>query len=588
MQFVDPVKCPSIRRRVLAAVAFSAIVLASTAAIAKRGPDGDGAIDAKIDDSIDKKVEEKLEDRLDRKVDDKVDSKIDDKVDDKVDAQLGGEIDDKVEDRSGRAIDGKLDDRYVKDAADGAAKVVAKALENQAKSVFDRERDAADAAHRAAIETAKTKFEKARRIEGADQDALKAEFEAAKEAADAAYDSKKDALKADLEAAKDAADLLEDADDYSGDDDDAAPVKRLFEAEVDDNGDRKTRGEWLMLVDEAEATALASRGYKLEAVEVLPSLGAVLMRASISVSGDIADVEAAIRHDAPSAGIDYNHLYGYHPASGAPSPRGRAPRAAMQLGTSETGKGLKIGVIDTRVDVAHEVFAGAALTVNDFVPYEALRPSDHGTSVVSILAGRSAAFEGLAPEAEVYEASVFFAAPDGAVSATTESIVKAIDWLAQQEVSVINLSLAGPPNEILEGAVARARAKGLSIVAAVGNEGPAARPLYPAAYDGVVGVTAVGENKHVYRLAGRGRQVDFAAPGVDVLHADGLGGYSATSGTSLAAPFVTAVLAAAVRDGRGSAMALEQLEADAEDLGERGRDPVYGAGLIRAPAEQAR
>lgn len=571
--------------RLLAAAAAAAIILAAPGAFAKKGSGGDD-IDDKIDDKVDKKVEDKVDDRLDRKVDDKVDDKIDDRVDSKVDDKLDDDIDEKVEDRSGRDIDDRADDRASDKAAESGADRAADALEDQAKATFDRERDAADAAHRAAIDAAKDKFDKARRVEGADIDALKAEFEAAKDAADADFDAKRDALKADLDAAKDAADAVEDAEDFAErDDDDDAPALRLFEAELDDNGDRRTRGEWLMLVDADEAKALAARGYHLEAVEELPSLGAVLMRASISVAGDIGEAEAAVRRDAPGADIDYNHLYVYHPASGAPSPRGVAPRAAMKIGAGETGRGLKIGVIDTRVDVAHEALSGAALTVSDFVPYDAPRPGDHGTSVVSIIAGRSASFEGLAPDAEIYEASVFFAAPDGAVSATTESIVRAIDWLAAQNVSVINLSLAGPPNEILKGAVARANERGLTIVAAVGNEGPAARPLYPAAYDGVIGVTAVASDKRVYRLAGRGGQVDFAAPGVDVLHADDRGGYSATSGTSLAAPFVTAIVAAAGRDGGLDAAAMRRLEESAEDLGETGRDPVYGAGLIRSLSE---
>ncbi len=588
--------------RLLAAAAAAAIALAAPAAFAKKGPGGSDNIDDKIDDKVDKKVEDKVEDRLDRKVDDKVDDKlddrvddkIDDKVDDRVDGKLDGKIDGKVDDKAdGRSAsdidkraDNRADDRASGRAANDAADRAADTLEAEAKAVFDRERDAADLAHRAAIDAAKDRFDAARRLDGADIDALKAEFEAAKDAADAEYDTRKEALKADLDAAKDAADAIEDAEDFAGrDDDGAAPALRRFEAELDGNGDRRTRGEWLMLVSEDEARALAARGYRLEAVEELPSLGAVLMRASTSVAGDIGDAEAAVRRDAPDADIDYNHLYVYHPASAGPSPKGVAPRAAMKVGAAETGRGLKIGVIDTRVDAAHEALSGAALTVSDFVPYDAPRPGDHGTSVVSIIAGRSASFEGLAPDAEIYEASVFFAAPDGGVSATTESIVKAIDWLAAHDVSVINLSLAGPPNEILKGAVARANERGIAIVAAVGNEGPAARPLYPAAYDGVIGVTAVASDKRVYRLANRGGQVDFAAPGVDVLHADDRGGYSAASGTSFAAPFVTAVLAAAGRNGRLDAGALKRLEESAEDLGEAGRDPVYGAGLIRPLGE---
>ncbi len=562
--------------RLLAAAAAGALILAAPAADAKRGPGGGDDIDDQIDDKIDRQVEDKVDDRIDRKLDDKVDSRLDDKLD--------GKIDDKIDDRSGRDADDKVDERTAERAGeDSADRAAARALEDRAKDLFDRNLDAADAAHKREIDTAKDAFDAARRIDGADEQALKAEFEAVKDAADATYRATKDLLKSDYEAARDEADALEDA--ARGDFDDDAPSPRIFEVDLDDSGDRRTRGEWLVLVDPAEADALARRGVKLEAIEALPSLGAVLMRASVAASGDIGAAEAGIRAEAPGAGIDYNHLYYYHPAADAAAPRGVAPSKAMRLGAGETGRGLRIGVIDTRVDVAHEALAGAALTVADFVPYDAPRPADHGTSVVSIIAGRSAAYQGLAPDAEIFEASVFFAGPDGGVSATTESIVKAIDWLAQENVSVINLSLAGPPNEILKGAVARAQARGVAVVAAVGNEGPLARPLFPAAYEGVIGVTAVTPDKRVYRLANRGDQVDFAAPGVDVLHADGKGGYSAASGTSIAAPFVATVVAAASRDGRLDRGALKKLEANAEDLGERGRDPVYGFGFIRAPGD---
>lgn len=562
--------CERLASRLLAAAAFSALILAAPAADAKRGRGGGEEIDDKIDDKVDKKVEDKVDDRIDRKVDDKVDSRLDGKLD--------GKVDDKVDDRSGRGADDKADERAAEASADRAA---ARALEDRAKDRFDRELDAADVAHKREIETAKDAFDAARGRYGADEEALKAEFEAIKDSADATYRSAKDSLKSEYEAAREAADALEDA--ARRDYDDDAPSPRLFETEIDDQGDRRTRGEWLMLVDPAEAETLARRGLKLEAVEALPSLGAVLMRASIAASGEKAAAEAGIRAEAPGAGIDYNHLYYYHPAADAAAPRGVAPSRAMRLGAGETGRGLRIGVIDTRVDLTHEALAGAALTVADFVPYDAPRPADHGTSVVSIIAGNSPAYRGLAPDAEIFEASVFFAAPDGGVSATTESIVRAIDWLARENVSVINLSLAGPPNEILKGAVARAQARGVAVVAAVGNGGPLARPLFPAAYEGVIGVTAVTANKHVYRLANRGDQVDFAAPGVDVLHADGNGGYAAASGTSIAAPFVATVVAAALRDGRLDPGALKKLEANAEDLGDRGRDPVYGYGLIRAP-----
>ena len=96
------------------------------------------------------------------------------------------------------------------------------------------------------------------------------------------------------------------------------------------------------------------------------------------------------------------------------------------------------------------------------------------------------------------------------------SLVMAIEALTARGVKVINLSLAGPANPLLQRAIDVASAAGVIIVAAAGNEGPAAGPAYPAAYSGVIAVTAVDRNLAVYRRANRGDYVDIAAPGVEV------------------------------------------------------------------------
>jgi hypothetical protein len=85
--------------------------------------------------------------------------------------------------------------------------------------------------------------------------------------------------------------------------------------------------------------------------------------------------------------------------------------------------------------------------------------------------------------------------------------------MARERVPVVNLSLVGPPNTLLENVTRAMVARGYLLVAAVGNDGPAAKPLYPAAYPGVIGVTGVDERRRVLLEACRGPQVDFAAPG---------------------------------------------------------------------------
>jgi subtilisin family serine protease len=147
--------------------------------------------------------------------------------------------------------------------------------------------------------------------------------------------------------------------------------------------------------------------------------------------------------------------------------------------------------------------------------------------------------------------------------------------MARERVGVINVSLVGPRNALLERAVKSVLGRGHLVVAAVGNDGPAARPLFPAAYAGVIGVTAVDGRHRVLVEAGRGPHVAFAALGVH-------GGQPPLRGTSFAAPVVSALLASRLTtpDPATARSALEELRAKARDLGRPGLDEVYGYGEV--------
>ena len=106
----------------------------------------------------------------------------------------------------------------------------------------------------------------------------------------------------------------------------------------------------------------------------------------------------------------------------------------------------------------------------------------------------------------------------------------------------------------------------------------AARRAFPAAYDGVVGVTAVDHRGRAYRNANQGGYVDIAAPGVNLVSAKAGGGERNVTGTSFATPFVLAALAVAREGGRDPVKALRLVSLD---LGAEGRDDVYGWGLTR-------
>jgi subtilisin family serine protease len=144
---------------------------------------------------------------------------------------------------------------------------------------------------------------------------------------------------------------------------------------------------------------------------------------------------------------------------------------------------------------------------------------------------------------------------------------------------VINISLAGPPNRLLEAVLARVNQRGIPVLAAAGNAGPASEPLYPAAYESVVAITAVEAGGRVFRLANRGEYLDLAAPGVNIRHADSEGGYRVSSGTSFAVPFAS-VAVARLRVQHPGGDALSQLYQSAFDLGPPGKDSIYGYGLL--------
>jgi subtilisin family serine protease len=161
-------------------------------------------------------------------------------------------------------------------------------------------------------------------------------------------------------------------------------------------------------------------------------------------------------------------------------------------------------------------------------------------------------------------------------------LVRAIDLLAGRSVNVINMSLSGPDNALLARLVSTLGEKHVEIVAAAGNDGPSAKAAYPAAYENVIAVTAVDRRKRAYRRANQGDYVDIAAPGVGVWAAASIKGTRPKTGTSFAAPFVAAATALVKSRAPGQVPAIEILRKDAEDLGQPGKDPVFGWGLLNA------
>jgi hypothetical protein len=279
----------------------------------------------------------------------------------------------------------------------------------------------------------------------------------------------------------------------------------------------------------------------------------------------------------PDAAYDFNHVYFKSGTDAA-----AASAAARVPATSSAGDGQKtlsrrVGLIDGGVEPGHAALR--SLTLHTHGCNGTAVPSSHGTAVASrLLAGFSEAAPAIT-DVNLYVADVYCDAPTGG---STEAVIQALAWLMQENVAVINVSLVGPPNTLLQRVIELASAHGHLIVAAVGNDGPSAPPLYPAAYPGVVAVTAVDRADKVLIEAGRGQFIAFAAPGADIEAASLPSGSSPVRGTSFAAPIVASRLALRLErpDRAAAERAVNDLATAAVDLGRPGRDSVYGNGCV--------
>ena len=268
---------------------------------------------------------------------------------------------------------------------------------------------------------------------------------------------------------------------------------------------------------------------------------------------------------------DYNHIY---------LPSGQAQEAAPTVAGGAVppapAGGARIGMIDSGVDLTHPALAHSR--VEQAGCDGRAVPAAHGTAVASLIAGSAVDFRGALPGARLLAVDVYCADVTGG---STDRVALAFATLTQAGVKVINVSLVGPRNAALARVVAAVQARGVLVVAAVGNDGPAAPPLYPAALPGVIAVTGVDVRGHVLPEAGRGSHVVFAAPGAELRAADLQHGYALVRGTSYAAPIVAGLLAGQLGPEPDSgAHALQALTLTARDLGPRGRDAIYGFGLV--------
>jgi subtilisin family serine protease len=204
------------------------------------------------------------------------------------------------------------------------------------------------------------------------------------------------------------------------------------------------------------------------------------------------------------------------------------------------GDDVLVAVIDSKIDATHPDLAGVIAE-----QYDALGTPGpahvHGTGMAGAIASHSKLL-GVAPKVKLLAVRAFSEGKTGA-QGTTFNILKGLDWAASKNARIVNMSFAGPSDSMLRDMLAKAHARGIVLIAAVGNAGPRSPPLYPAADPGVIGVTATDVDDKLLPQANRGPQVAVAAPGVQVLEPAPDDGYQVTTGTSVAAAHATGVAA---------------------------------------------
>ncbi|MDX8439049.1 S8 family serine peptidase [Mesorhizobium australafricanum] len=308
-------------------------------------------------------------------------------------------------------------------------------------------------------------------------------------------------------------------------------------------------------------------------------LGTTLVRFGITDGRPVGVVLAQLAADGRTQRREPNHIYTLQQAAGIVNYAfDRITLDAKQA----SGENVRVAVIDTGIDDTNPALKGVIAEQYDAMPNVPIEKRDHGTSVDGLIAGVGA-LEGMAPGARIYHARAF----EGGKS-TMDVILSALDWAASQDVRIINMSFVGPKNDLLGTACRNARALGMVLVAAAGNNGPKAPYGYPAAFDGVIAVTATDAKDGLMAQANRGAYVFISAPGVEMVAPSGAGS-DVVTGTSFAAAIVSGAIANLIHAAPDrSADDIEKaLAATAKDLGPKGRDNDFGYGLLDIKAAGA-
>lgn len=314
--------------------------------------------------------------------------------------------------------------------------------------------------------------------------------------------------------------------------------------------------------------------------------GVTVHRYQLPADLDVRTAISRLENSAAVVNAQPNYLYTLQQTEGGPKlPQFGNDKIGLPQAHARTkGTNTRIAVIDTAVDATHAEFSNARISSFDVADGDS-NVDPHGTSIAGILAANTK-LTGVAPEADIIGIAAFSTNASGETFGNTWTILEAMNVALKQKADILNLSFAGPPDPLLKKAMDGARKRNILPVAAAGNDGPDAATLFPAGYDAVIAVTATDAENNIYAQANRGDHVDIAAPGVGLLVLGNASGFRTSSGTSLATAYVSgiAALTKSANPGADYETLRTLLEASSTDLGQPGKDSVFGVGLPSAAA----